>query len=62
MFLFEMKGKNMRTITSNNQLRNLSGGNAVSAFAIGFVLKKTVTGIFNYYYDRSQNRGYKAVW
>lgn len=52
----------MKTINSNDKLRNISGGNAITAFAIGFVLKKTVTGIYNYYYDKSQNRGYKAVW
>lgn len=46
----------MKKITNAESLRNVNGGGIVSSFIIGFVLKKTVVGIYNYYYDKGQGR------
>lgn len=46
----------MKNITNNKMTRQHNGGGVVSSFVIGFVLKKVVVGIYNYYYDKGQGR------
>ena len=36
------------------ETRNINAGGIVSSFVIGYVLKKAVVGIYNYYYDKGQ--------
>jgi len=44
----------MKKITCDDSMRKVNGGGVVSSFVIGFVLKKAVVGIYNYYYDKGQ--------
>lgn len=44
----------MRTITNIEEARSINAGGIISSFVIGYVLKKAVVGIYNYYYDKGQ--------
>ena len=44
----------MKKITDQEKIKNIIGGGIVSSFVIGFVLKSTVKGIYNYYYNKGQ--------
>ena len=46
----------MRKITNAEHVRHVNGGGVVSYLVIGYVLKKAVVGIYNYYYDKGQGR------
>jgi len=47
-------GEDMKRITDQDKIKNVIGGGAISSFVIGFVLKKAVTSIYNYYYNKGQ--------
>lgn len=44
----------MRKIANLEEARSINAGGIVSSFVIGYVLKKAVVGIYNYYYDKGQ--------